>query len=427
MQVKKSNVSDTEVTLTVVTKPEELTAIKNHVLTHFQTKVKLAGFREGKAPLSLVEKNVDPAALQSEFLEEAINQLYPQVIRSENLRPVAQPEINLTKFVPFTTLEFDAKVTVIGDIKLPDYKKMKSTPSKVTVAAKDVDDVVKSLQQRAAEKKDVDRAAKKGDQPWIDFSGTDSKGQPIKGADGKDYPLLLGSNTFIPGFEDNVVGLKAGDEKTFTLTFPKDYGVKALASKKVTFKVSVTKVQELVEPAADDDFAAKVGPFKSLQELKADIKKQLQTEREQQVNLEFESEIVRKITEKTKLNVPKVLVDDQIERMVQDERQNIVYRGQTWEEFLSASGLTEEQYREQKRPIAEERVKASLVLAEIADAEKLDVTPQELEVRISALKDRYKDAAMQAELDKPENRRDIAMRMLTEKTVAKLVGYATSK
>jgi len=427
MQVKRSNISDTEVTLTVVAKLEELKAIKDHVLTHFQAKVKLAGFREGKAPLSLVEKNVDQTALQSEFLEEAINQLYPQVIRSENLRPVAQPEINLTKFVPFTTLEFDAKVTVIGDIKLPDYKKMKATPPKVTVAAKDVDDVIKSLRQRAAEKKDVDRAAKIGDQSWIDFSGTDSKGQPIKGADGKDYPLLLGSNTFIPGFEDNLLGLKAGDEKTFTLTFPKDYGVKALASKKVTFKVSVTKVQELVEPTADDDFAAKVGPFKSLQELKTDIKKQLQTEREQQASLEFESDLVRKITEKTKLSVPKVLVDDQVERMVQDERQNIVYRGQTWEEFLEANGLTEEQYREQKGPIAEERVKASLVLAEIAEAEKLDVTPQELDTRISALKDRYKDAAMQTELDKPENRRDIASRLLTEKTVAKLVSYTATK
>ena len=423
MQVKQAHNSDTEVTLTVVANTDELQVIKEHVLSHFQRNAKLPGFREGKAPLGLVEKNIDPTALQSEFLEEAINQLYPQVIRSEKLRPVANPEINLTKFVPFTALEFTAKVAVVGEIKLPDYKKMKVERPKVSVTAKDVEDVLNSLKTRAAEKQDVDRVAKDGDQVWIDFKGVNEKGEPIAGADGKDYPLLLGSKTFIPGFEDNLIGMKVGEEKSFTLTFPEDYGVKVLAGKKVIFTCNVTKVQEVIEPKVDDAFAAKVGPFKSLKDLKDDIKKQVVAERQQKANLEYESEIVRKIIGKTTFKVPDVLVEEQIDRIEADEKQNLVYRGQTWEEHLKDEGVTAEQHHAQKRPEAEERVKAGLVLAEIAEAEKITISPTELEARMQALKSQYKDSAMQSELDKPEARREIMSRMMSEKTVAVLASY----
>lgn len=424
MQVKRTTHSETELTLTVIPGADEMAAMKGHVLKHFQQQVKLPGFREGKAPLNLVEKNVDQTKLQSEFLEETINQLYPQVVKSEQIRPVDRPEITIKKFVPFTTLEFDAKVTVIGDIKLPDYKKIKLAKPKVTITEKDVDGIIKSLRQQQAEKKDVDRAAKKGDQVWIDFKGTDAKGEPVKGADGKDYPLLLGSNTFIPGFEDNLIGLKANDNKTFALTFPKDYGVKALANKKVVFEVSVTKVQEVTEPKADDAFAAKAGPFKSMKELRGDIKKQLQIERQRESDRNYESDLIRKITEKTAVTVPEVLINDQVERILQDLRQNLNYRGQTFPEFLAAEGKTEEEYRAGLTPQAEERVKASLALAEIADQEKVAVDTDELDSRIQALKAQYPDPAMQAELNKPEARQDIASRILSEKTVALLVGYA---
>ncbi len=426
MQVKRTTHSETEVTLTIVTSTAEMVAMKNHVLEHFQQKVKLQGFREGKAPLNMVEKSVDQTELQSQFLEETINQLYPQVVNSEQIRPVDRPEITIKKFVPFTTLEFEAKVTVLGVIKLPDYKKIKVARPKVTITAKDVDGIIKSLQTQQAEKNDVDRAAKSGDQVWIDFKGTDAKGVPVKGADGKDYPLLIGSNAFIPGFEENMTGLKANDSKTFTLTFPKDYGVKALAGQKVTFEVSVTKVQEVVEPKADDDFAAKAGPFKSMKELRDDIKKQLSVERQRESDRNYESEIIRKITEKTMVTVPQVLVDDQVERILQDIRQNLSYRGQTFQEFLSSEGKTEEEYRKSIAPQAEERVKASLVLAEVAELEKVTITPEELDARMQSLKAQYPDTGMQAELKKPEARQDIASRMLSEKTVALLTKLASS-
>jgi trigger factor len=423
MQISVTHSSDTEVNISVVANEAEMRPLKEHVLEHFQARVKLPGFREGKAPLSLVEKNVDPAQLQSEFLEEAVNQMYVQAINQEHLRPVANPEVSLKKFVPFTILEFEATVQIVGEITLADYKKMKKTKPEVKITAKDVTEVIDALKTRVAEKKDVDRAAKADDQVWIDFKGVDDKGEPVKGAEGKDYPLTIGSNTFIPGFEDNVIGMKANDEKTFTLKFPKEYGVAALASKDVTFTVTATKVQEVVEPKVDDDFAAKVGPFKTVEELKADIKEQLTLERQQEADRKFENELIEEITAKSKVAVPKVLVDEQVDRIEQEERQNLVYRGQTWQEHLEEEGVTAEEHREQKRPAAEERVKAGLVLSEISEVEKIDITPEELEIRIQLLKGQYQDAQMQAELDKPENRREILSRMLTEKTMDTLKGY----
>ena len=427
MQVKRTNPSDTEIVLTIIASEKEVASIKSHVVTHFKSRVKVAGFREGKVPMELIEKNVDPAALQSEFLEEAINQLYIQAVRDEGIRPISNPEVSLTKFVPYTTLEFEAKVSIIGAITIPDYTKIKKTAPKITITADDVKEVIKNLQTRAAAKSDVDRAAKLGDEVTIDFRGTDAKGVAIEGATGTDYPLLLGGGNFIPGFEEEIVGLKAKDEKTFVITFPKDYHVKDLANKPVTFSVTATKVQELVEPKVDDAFAATIGPFKTVQEFKDDIKKQLQAERQNEANRQFEAELVGEIADKTKVSLPKLMVDEQIDKIEEQEKQNLVYRGQTWEEHLKEEGVTAEEHREQKRAEAERGIRASLMLAEVADKEKLDVTPEELEVRIQLLKGQYQDQGMQEELNKEENRREIVSRILTEKTVAKLTEYATKK
>lgn len=427
MQVKKSELSPTKVNVTVVAEAKDLQPLKTHVLSHFQGKVKVPGFRAGKVPSELLEKHVSPEALQSEFLEEAANQLYQSALYELKLRPVDRPEVSLKKFVPYTLLEFEATTEVVGTITLPDYTKIKKTKPQEKVTDKDVQEVIKSLQTRLSDKKDVNRAAKDSDQVWIDFEGVDAKTKKaIKGADGKDYPLALGSNTFIPGFEPNLVGLKAGEEKTFTLTFPKDYGVSALANKKVTFTVHVIKVQEVVEPKVDDAFAAKAGPFKTVAELKADIKTQLAAEKQHKADRDFESDLIKTISDKSKVAIPEVLINDNIERLLHELRQNLTYRGQTIQEFLEAEGKTEEAYRKDVlKPQAEERVKASLILAEIADKEKLSVTPEELETRIKSLKDQYPDQQMQAELQKPEARRDIAARILTEKTINKLVAYAT--
>jgi len=428
MQSTIKHISDTKASLTVALDTAEITPIKDRVVRQMGAKLKLAGFRAGKAPQQLLEKSLDQTSLQSEFLETAINYYYAKAITKAGLRPINNPEVSLKKFVAFTTLEFEATVEVVGKITLPDYKKIRQTKPVVKVTDADVKEVLGSLQKRAAVKNDVERKAKTGDQVWIDFTGVNGKGEPVKGADGKDYPLAIGSNTFIPGFEDNMIGLSAGDKKTFTLTFPKDYGTAALAGKDVVFTATVNKVQEVLEPVIDDAFAATVGPFKTAAELKENITSQLKIERQAEADRAFESDLLRQVAAKAKLSVPESIVNDQIERLVREQRQNITYRGQTWVEFLEVEGKTEETYREDiLKPIAHERALASLVLSEIAEVEKLQVTPEELEAQMQALKSQYQDKAMQDELDKPENRRDIAGRMLAEKTVHLLSNYATAK
>lgn len=426
MQVKVVNDTDTQVTMTVTAEENELAAMKQHILGHFAKDVKVAGFRQGHAPLSVVEKNVDASQLQNRFLEETIESFYYQAVNQAKIRPLEQPEVNITKFVPFTALEFMAKVPVIGSIKLANYKSIAKKPSKIKpVTEKDITGVLEALRLRSADKKDVSRAAQDGDQVIIDFSGVDAKGKSIKGADGKDYPLVLGSNSFIPGFENNLLGLKVGESKQFDLTFPSDYGVKALASQKVIFTVRVKNVQQIIKLATNDAFASKVSPFETLTGLKADIKKQLVIEREREQQQQFESALVEDITNRSKLTVPQVLIDDQVKRLFQDLKQNLVYRGQTLSEFLAAEGKSEEEYSADVLvPEASKRVKAGLVLAEIADKEGLEVSDGEVDARLQMLRGQYEDAAMRKELDKPEARRDISSRILTEKTIAKIVEYA---
>ena len=427
MQITSKNTSPTKVELAVVADQALLDRTKDHVLADLAKTANLAGFRKGHAPKALVEKSVDPATFQSRFLDHAINDLYFDAVQQEKLRPVAQPEISVTKFVPFTDLEFKATVEVVGKITLPDYKKIKVAKKVETTADKDVTAVLDDLRHRDGQKADVERAAKDGDEVVIDFSGVDAKTkEAIDGAIGSDYPLVLGSNTFIPGFEPELVGLKVGGEKTFDITFPADYGAKELQNKKVSFTVTVKTVREVVLPELDDKFAAKVGPFKTVADLKADIKKQITAEKENQAQRTFENELLATLAEKAKAEIPASLIDEEMDRMEVEEKRNLIYRGQTWQEHLAAEGKTEEQHREGLREQAEVRVKTGLVLGEVAEAEQIRVTEAELDERINQLKAQYSDKQMQAELSKPENRRELGSRLLTEKTIEKLVAYASA-
>jgi trigger factor len=391
MHIQREQKKPTQTHLTITAAAEDLLPIKNHVLGHFKKSAKVPGFRPGKAPLSLIEKNIDQKALSDEFLEHAVNDLYRKALEQEKIRPIAAPEVQLKKFVPFTTLEFEADVETVGEIKLADYKTLKLAKTPVTVSAKDVNEVMTNLQKRLAERSEVKRAAKEGDEVIIDFAGSDEEGKPISGADGKDYPLNLGSKSFIPGFEDNILDMKAGEEK---------------------------------EPKLDDELAKKAGPFKTVAELKADIKTQLKAEREREAQNQYENKLIQQIVEKSTVQIPEVLIEEQAQRLEDEEKRNLVYRGQTWQEHLDAEGVTEEEHRKRHKPDAELRVKAGLILSEIADREQLSVEPEELEIRLQMLKGQYKDPSMQTELDKPENQQEIAAQLLTEKTIAKLVDYA---
>jgi trigger factor len=422
----RTNTSETEIKLEIVVNEATLVEAKKRALAKLSRSVKITGFREGKAPASLVEKSIDPNALADEFLNEAVNLAYPEVIVAEKINPVARPIVTITKVAPYTTVEFTAIVTVIGEVKLADYKNLKSKREVIAPDKADIEQVIGNMQTQLASKKDVERAAANKDQVWINFAGKDSKGEVVKGATGDNYPLVLGSNTFIPGFEEHLVGLKAGDDKEFTITFPGDYGVKALQSKKVTFACTVLKVQEVVMPELDAEFVKKVAPQHStIAELREDIKTQLAYEADGKADRAYENALVGEIVAGSTVALPKELIDEQAENVKRELAQTIVYRGQTMEEYLQAVGMTaEEQNEKEVLPEAERRLKAGVLLSDIADAEKLDVSEEEINMRVTVLKQRYaSDAEMLKQIDGQNGRRELGSQILTEKTVAKIISY----
>jgi trigger factor len=426
MQTSLERVEPTKFKLTISAEVNEILAAKDSSLLKLSANVRVPGFRSGKAPAALVEKQIDPSSLQSEFLEQIVNQLYTQAVNQQKLRPVASPEITITKFVPFTNVEFTAETESVGVIKISDYKKIRVPKKKVSVSTVEVNQVLENLRQRGATKSEVKRAAKDGDEAVINFSGNDTKTkEPIEGAAGQDYPLVLGSKNFIPGFEGNIIGLKSGDTKEFDLVFPKDYSAAELQGRKVTFEVSVIKVQQLKLPKLDDAFAASLGPFKTVADLKADAKKELTAEKEQQNQRAYENEVLEKIAADSDVPIPQLLIEEESKRMEEDEKRDLAYRGQTWQEHLDAEGISAEQHRKRNEAGASARVKAGLILGEVADQEKITVSPEDLQIRIQLLKGQYTDVAMQSELDKPENQRDILSRMMTEKTLDLLCSLAS--
>lgn len=426
MQVTHENISETKVKLVIELGLEELTHAKNHELQEQAKTVKVAGFRAGKAPLPVIEKQLDQNQFQVSVINHAINDYYGKAIEEKKLKTLTQPEIEISTFVPFTELTFTATVEVMPELKLADYKKIKKTKSKPTVTAKDIDEVLQNLATRSAVKEDSTKPAKNGDDVIIDFEGSDSSGAKVSGASGKDYTLNLGSKSFIPGFEEGLIGVKKGDKKDLNLTFPKDYHAKNLAGSKITFSVDVKNVQTATKPSIDDKFAASVGPFSSLDDLKKDIKQQLLEQKELEATNALKDEIVEELVKNSTLTLPEVLVNDQISMLEHDFTQNLTYRGITKAEYLKQEGFeSEEQWKEQElKTQAERRVSVGMVLAEVADKEKLTVTEEELKSRIELYKQQYQQSADQ--FDQPEMRREVVSRLLTEKTVDYLYQLATT-
>ncbi|HIA91801.1 TPA: trigger factor [Candidatus Saccharibacteria bacterium] len=422
MEVQKQELKDSLVKLTIAVEESTIADAKKEVIEDARKDVKAAGFRQGQAPDKIVEKQIGDDYLQNQVIDYVVNSAYVKAIKDEKVAVIGQPAIKLTKFVPYTELEFEAEVEVTPEFKLPDYKKLSVKRTVEDVTDKEVEEVLDNLATRGAESKEVKRAAKDADKVWIDFKGVDKDGKEVSGASGEDYPLVIGSNTFIKGFEPEVVGLKAGDEKTFDVIFPKDYHVKALQNKPVTFTITVKKIEEVVKPKIDDAFAGTVGPFTKLADLKADIKKQLEAEKNNKADSTYREELVGALVEKSKFDIPPKLKENVKNQLRQELMQNLQYRGMTLEQFRDAEGYDEKSFEtDYLDDRAVKRAKASIVLTEVAEAEDLKVTTPEIDQRIALLKQRYTDEKMQAELDKPDARREVAAQMLTEKTIDLIV------
>lgn len=416
----------TRMQLSVTLDAKDLAEVKPLTLARMAQKLKIPGFRKGKVPAALAEKHLLSNAVADQVAEDAASKFVVIALESEKIQVLERPSADVVKYVPNELLELKAEADILPEMKLGDYKKVSVKKDKVTTTDKELTDVLENLQRQQAEKKTVDRAAKKGDEVWINFDGTDKDGKPVPGASGKDYPLALGSDTFIPGFEPALVGKKASDEFELPLTFPKDYHHKALAGAKVTFKVKVNKVSEVMLPEVDDMFAAKSGDFASVKALKDDIKRELVARKEHEANEAYKNALIDAVLAKSDIPVPQILAKDQLASLERDMQQNLLYRGLTLEGYLEEQKLTKEQWVEKElRPTAEKRVQTGLLLAELSKAEKIEVTQGELNARLKEMLKQYPN--MREQLNTPEARRDIANRTLTEKTIDRLAEINSTK
>ena len=423
MKAEITKRTDTHVTFLISASAAELAHAKEHAYAKFRPQVKVDGFRPGKAPDRIVEREIGGGTIQSEVLEHAVGHTYSDAVVQEKLAVIAPPDVQVKKFVPYTTLEYEATVEVVPPIKLPDYKKIKKAVKPVKVTPAQVDEMIEDLRRRVAKRVPAVRAAELGDEVKFDFDGK-KDGAAVAGAAGKNQTLKLGSNTFIPGFEAELVGLKVGDTKTFTITFPKDYHEQSLSGQPVAFTVTVHEVTALELPKVDDAFAAEVGPFKTVAELRADVTDQLKAEAEAAGKREYENELLDDIIKKSHLSVPDRLVSQQIERMKGEISQRLASSGLTMEQYLQAQSQTQEQLEAEIRPEAEKRVKLAMILSEIAKIEEMQVGADEINNEIDQLRVQYTDPVMQKELEGERIREDIYNHLMATKVISKLIDYA---
>ncbi len=421
MKVKSKKLSDTRVEITVTLDKNDLKIAKEKAIERLTKEVKLEGFRKGKAPKSLAEKTLNPNDVINETIDIAVRTTVPAAFEQAEKSPLVVPSVNVTKYVPEESAEYTATADILPEVKLGEYKNLKVKKPENKVLKKDIDEIVENIRKAYAEKKVEKKKAELGDEVIIDFVGK-KDGEAFKGGTAKDYALVLGSKTFIPGFEDGIVGKESGDKFDLPLTFPKNYGEKSLAGKKTVFEVLVKQVNVITLPKLDADFAKKCGPFKNMDELRADIEKNLKAQNEHRLNEQFKDDLVEALVKASKVQAPEILISDQLRLVKTDMERNAASAGQSFEEYLKANDVDEKQWEKDAREVAEKRVKASLVLQILARNEKITVTDDEVMAKIIELRDVYKNSPEALKnLKDPRVKMDIRNRMTTEKTIDFLV------
>lgn len=421
MKTKLKKLSDSRVELTVTLDAKDLKEAGEKALLKLSKEIRVEGFRKGKVPTEVAKKFVPENDLNAETADIAVRTTVISAFTESQKSPLVMPSVNITKYVPGEMLEYVATADIIPEVKLGDYKKIGVKKETVKIAAKDVQGVLDNIASSFAEKKTIKRAAKLTDEVIIDFVGK-KDGVAFPGGSAKDFHLVLGSMSLIPGFEDGIVGHEPGDKFELNLTFPKDYGMTDLAGVKTVFEVLLKQVNEVTKPAIDDELAKKVGPFGNLAALKEDIKKNLAAQTEQRENEKFKDALLKALIAKSKIPAPEILINDQLRMIKDDITRNASSQGISFEEYLKRGGQTEEKWEKEARKIAEGRVKASLALQTIAVEQKITVSDDLVAAKIAELRDVYKKSpeALKS-LKDPNVKMDIKNRMIIEKTLDYLV------
>ena len=385
------------------------------------------GFRKGKAPRKIIEGMYGTGV----FYEEAINQVYPgayaQAVEEQKLDDVGYPKIEIVE-VGKDGLTFKALVSVRPEVKLGAYKGLTASKDVAKVTDKDVDEELKPYIDRATRLVSVDRAAQNGDTVVIDFEGFDN-GEAFDGGKGENYDLKLGAGMFVPGFEEQLVGAKAGEEKDLDITFPEDYHP-GLAGKAVVFHVKVKEVKEPQAPVVDDEFAKDVSEFETMDAFRKSLAEKIADRRSKQADADFENQVLEQLIENMECEIPDGMVDVQLDRLMEDYAMRLQSQGISMEDYQKMMGVNGDIVRESARPSALRQVQMQLALTAVADAENIEVTDEEVQAEFDRLDKQYNIDVEQVKAAVPveDLKKDLRLRKASDLVIAEAkVGKAKKK
>ncbi|MBP2000426.1 trigger factor [Paenibacillus shirakamiensis] len=353
-------------------------------------KASVPGFRKGKVPRPIFEARYGVESLYQDAIDILLPEVYSEAVEQTDIFPVDRPEVDVEQFAKGQTFKFKAQVTVKPEVTLGDYKGIEVAAENVEVSEEEVGQELERLQQRHAELVVIEEeTAKSGDTVVIDFDGS-VEGVPFEGGKSERYSLELGSNSFIPGFEDQVVGMATGDFKDVTVTFPEGYQAEDLAGKEAVFKVKVHEIKRKQLPELDDEFAKDVSEFDTLDEYKADLNKQLADRKAKENEATRETYLVDKIGEAAEVEIPNAMVESEVQNMVRDFDNRLRTQGMNLDMFLGFSGQTIQDLQDQMHGDAQKRVRNNLVLEQIAKEENIEVSEDELMEELNTMAEAYK-------------------------------------
>ena len=376
------------VAVTVEVGAEEFEAAVAKAYAKARGKLSIPGFRPGTAPRKMIEKLYGAGVFYSDAVDIALPEAYTQAIGQSGLDVVGYPEIEIVDDkIDENGFTFKATVAVYPDVKLGEYKGLTAEKEEIKVSADDVKERLNEMAERNARLVSVDRKAKKGDIAVIDFEGFDN-GVAFDGGKGENFDLEIGSGSFVPGFEDQLIGMKAGEEKDIDITFPENY-TPELAGKPVVFHVKVNEVKEKQVPAIDDEFAKDVSEFDTLKDLKADIKKKLTAERTESAQRAFEDVLMAKVAEGIEADIPEEMVELQAERMMEQFKQQLASQGIPFDQYLKMTNTAEADFRKQAQGPAADQVKMDLAVEAIIKAEGLEASDEDVESEMKSVAEKY--------------------------------------
>ena len=389
MNVKSvEKLEKSQVAVTVEVTAEEFEAAVQKAYLKMRNKISVPGFRPGKAPRKMIEKLYGEGVFYSDAVDAALPDAYTQAIGSSGLNVVGYPEVEIVDDqIGKDGFTFKATVAVYPEVELGQYKGVSAVKEEVKVTADDVKERLNQMAEREARLVSVDRKVKKGDTAVIDFEGFDN-GVAFEGGKGENHELEIGSGSFVPGFEDQIIGMKAGEEKDIDITFPENY-TPELAGKPVVFHVKVNEVKHKEVPAIDDEFAKDVSEFDTLEELKADTRKKLVEDREAAAQRAFEDALMQKVADGIQADIPDEMVDVQAQQMMENFQQQLAAQGIPFDQYLKMTNTTEDDFKKQAHEPALQQVRMDLAVAALVKAEELEATAEEIEAEMKSVADKY--------------------------------------